>query len=362
MNTIADNLRLAARTPRFPTVLPGLALAGGLAFAAIELAKFPWVQSYGGSPLTLAIVLGIIVGNTLYPRLCAHAAAGVAFSKQHLLRLGVVLFGIRLTFQDIGHVGVAGVLIDALMLGTTFAAAIFLGRRIFGVDPKTALLIGAGSSICGAAAVLAAEPVVRGRPEEATVAVSTVVVFGTAAIFLYPALYHLLPHVGLTPLTPSAYGIYAGSTMHEVAQVVAAGRAVSEQAADTAVITKMVRVMMLAPFLVGLSMFLARRERRAGLVQGQASAPRITIPWFAFGFLLVAALNSLVRLPHAVTAEVNAADAVVLAMAMTALGLTTHVSALRKAGLKPLLLAGALFVWLIVGGFAVNAAVRALLG
>ena len=123
------------------------------------------------------------------------------------------------------------------------------------------MLIGAGSSICGAAAVMAAEPVVRGRADQVTVAVSTVVVFGTIAIFLYPVLYHLNVF-GIS--SPAAYGLFAGSTIHEVAQVVAAGRAIGEQAAATAVITKMVRVMLLAPFLLGLSVYLSRESQPSG--------------------------------------------------------------------------------------------------
>ena len=144
----------------------------------------------------------MIVGNTVYPRMAAVAADGVAFSKQALLRVGIVLYGLRLTFQDIANVGVAGVIIDALMLSSTFALSWWVGTRIFGLDRKTALLIGAGSSICGAAAVMATEPVVRGRAEQVTVAVSTVVVFGTLAIFLYPALYRLNAHYHLLPVSP----------------------------------------------------------------------------------------------------------------------------------------------------------------
>jgi len=184
-----------------------------------------------------------------------------------------------------------------------------------------------------------------------------VVVFGTIAMFLYPALYHLMGS-GLAGLgSPAAYGVFAGSTIHEVAQVVAAGRAIGEQAAATAVITKMVRVMLLAPFLLGLSMYLAR--------EGQSTSEpraRISIPWFALGFVAVTALNSLVTLPPALTAMATSFDTFVLAMAMAALGLTTHISAIRTAGIRPLALAGILFVWLIAGGIAINAGVTALLG
>ena len=328
--------------------VPGLLLAGLLAFLAQEIAALGWLQAHGISVLTLAIVLGIATGNTLYPYVSASSAKGIAFSKQYLLRAGIVLYGLRLTFADIAHVGVGGVIIDAMVVSSTFAIACWAGVRLFKLDRKTAMLIGAGSSICGAAAVMATEPVVDARCEQVAMAVATVVVFGTVGMFLYPVMFDLAAR-HFVSVSQSAYGIYAGSTIHEVAQVVAAGRAVSESAANTAVITKMVRVMMLAPFLMALSAYLCR---------GVSSAKkRIVIPWFAVGFVAVAAFNSFDLLPHAVVATAISIDTVLLAMAMAALGLTTHVSAIRTAGLKPLGLAAFLFGWLLMGGFLINWAI-----
>ncbi|HEY2257575.1 MAG TPA: YeiH family protein [Variovorax sp.] len=347
-------------------MVPGLALTGAIAFASILLAQLGWLQSNGISALTLAIVLGMVVGNTVYSRVSGVADAGVTLSKAKLLRLGIILFGLRLTFQDIGNVGWTGVAIDAAVICSTFGLACFLGTRVFGLDRKTAMLIGTGSSICGAAAVMAAEPVVRARGEHVMVAVATVVVFGTLAMFLYPFLYHLNAQYHLIAMSPNAFGVFTGSTVHEVAQVVAAGRAVSEQAANTAVIAKMVRVMMLAPFLIILSAWLSRSSQRDDASErserrGDTQRGGIVIPWFALGFVAVAGLNSLAFLPPALVTQVTNVDGVLLAMAMAGLGLTTHVSAVRKAGVKPLALAAVLFVWLIFGGLAINAGVTALM-
>ena len=348
-------------------LLPGLALSGALAATGIALGHIGWLQDHGFSALTLAIVLGMLVGNTVYPlvpRLAAASGAGVKVSKQNLLRLGIVLYGLRLTVQDIGHVGIAGVAIDALVLGSTFALACFIGTRWLGLDRKTAMLIGAGSSICGAAAVMAAEPVVKARAEQVTVAVATVVVFGTLTIFLYPALFELNQHWALIPGGANGFGIYAGSTIHEVAQVVAAARSVGPDAANSAVIAKMVRVMMLAPFLVMLSAWLARDDKRhahTSAATGQAPG-KLAVPWFAFGFVAVVLFNSLQWLPASVVAVITEIDTALLAMAMATLGLSTHIGAIRKAGAKPLLLALILFGWLIVGGALINRWVPALLG
>ncbi|WP_269790917.1 YeiH family protein [Stenotrophomonas sp. Iso1] len=339
-----------------PKLLPGLLLTASIAGLSIWLGTLPWMQAHGISALTLAIVIGIVVGNTVYGTLAPRAAAGVGFSKATLLRAGIILYGLRLTLQDIGQVGVTGVVIDALVLLSTFALSWWLGTRVLGLDRNSALLIGAGSSICGAAAVMATEPVVKGRAEQVAVAVATVVVFGTLAMFLYPLLYQWGANAGWMPLDETAFGVFTGSTVHEVAQVVAAGRAISEPAADAAVITKMVRVMMLAPFLVGLSALLARGTHA---VSGERS--KITIPWFAFGFIAMVAFNSLQLLPASLVALLVDLDTALLAMAMAALGLTTHVSALRQAGAKPMLLAVLLFAWLLAGGMAINLGVRALL-
>lgn len=332
--------------------VPGLALTAALTGAALWAGSFPAIAGAGFSALTIAILFGMVVGNTVYPKIWQPCDGGVIFAKQHLLRLGIILYGFRLTFAQIADVGVSGILIDVLTLSSTFFIACFLGQKVFGLDKHTSWLIGAGSSICGAAAVLASEPVVKAEASKVTVAVATVVIFGTIAIFLYPAMYPLLAHW----FTPETYGIYMGSTMHEVAQVVAAGHAVSPDAENAAVIAKMLRVMMLAPFLL----FLAARVKQL-TPAGNGEKSKITIPWFAIMFILVAVFNSFHLLPKAVVDMLVTLDTVLLAMAMAALGVTTHVSALKKAGAKPLLMALMLFVWLIVGGGAINVAIHSLM-
>lgn len=349
-----------AHTPHPSHLIYGVLLSAALAVAGMELGKITWLTAHGFSALTIAIVLGMIVGNTIYSHIAEASGHGVTFSKQKLLRAGIVLFGLRLTLQDIAHVGMAGVLIDTLTLSTTFILSWVIGTRVFGMDRRAAMLIGAGSAICGAAAVMAAEPVVRGRAEEVTVAVATVVIFGTLGIFLYPFLYDL--HLSFLPGNPAAFGIYAGSTIHEVAQVVAAARSISADAANTAVITKMVRVMMLAPFLIALSAWLSRDAIHQQAISDGHHKAKLVIPWFAFGFIGVILFNSyLSTLPtgigavaHKITAVAIDLDTLLLAMAMAALGLSTHISAIRQAGIKPILLATILFAWLVVGGAVIN--------
>jgi len=341
-------MRAATRSATLHPALPGLLLAAAIAWIAMRLGEIAWLQDKGFSALTVAIVLGIVLGNTIYPRLGATCGEGVHLSKQTLLRAGIILYGFRLTFQDIAHVGLAGVAIDTVMLLSTFGLACLLGTGWLKMERETAMLIGAGSAICGAAAVMATEPVVKARSEQVTVAVSTVVIFGSLAIFLYPVLHGL----AVAAHVPD-FGIYIGSTVHEVAQVLAAARSIDQGTADTAVITKMVRVMMLAPFLLALSMKNGKTGDNSG-DQG-ASRGKLSIPWFAFAFIGVVLLNSFLPLPTQLNAVVLQVDTLMLAMAMAALGLSTHLSALRAAGVKPLLLGAVLFGWLVLGGGAVNA-------
>lgn len=334
--------------------LPGIALSLGIALVSQLLANITWLQNHAIGTLTIAIILGIFLGNTLYPSIATHCAKGVLFSKQRLLQLGIIFYGFRLTFADIAHVGAHGALIDALVLISTFALAWVVGRKVFKLESNTVILIGAGSSICGAAAVMATEPVVKGRAEQVSVAVSTVLVFGTMSMLLYPALFQWNLSWHFFPTSAEAFGIFTGSTVHEVAQVVAAAKPLGDMATNTAVIVKMVRVMMLAPFLVLLSIYVARTKLAQNHMTDNTDKAPITIPWFALIFVGVAGVNSLAILPTNIVSTAVNIDTLFLAMAMAGLGLGTHFSAIKQAGFKPILLSGILFSWLIIGGAVIN--------
>ncbi len=329
--------------PLFMARLPGIFLVAGSSGAILWFANTPAIQHLGLGALTLAIVLGMVLGNTLFPKVGLTCGSGVDYSKSTLLRLGVILYGFRITFLQIASVGWAGALMDLLVVTMTFGLTLFIGLTWLKMDRDTVILIGAGSSICGAAAVLATEPVVGGHAHKVSVAIATVVVFGTLSTFIYPLVY---PYLGFSE---GAYGLYVGSTVHEVAQVVAAAKAVGDQAASNAVIEKMLRVMMLSPFLILLSFMLSR-------VSGSLVTHRQTpvMPWFAVWFVVVSGLNSLDWVPHRMVEGIVQLDLFLLTMAMFALGLRTSAGAVRQAGLKPLALAGILFVFLSVGGYWIN--------
>ncbi|EYU16025.1 YeiH family protein [Photorhabdus aegyptia] len=341
-------------------LIPGLILAAILTAISIYAGNIPWFINMGLGTLTLAILAGIIAGNTVYPLLKPYCDKGIHFSKHYLLRAGIILYGFRLTFQQIADVGITGLLIDAVILSSTFFITIWLGKSLFGLDQQTVILIGAGSSICGAAAIMATEPVVNAPASKVAVAVSTVVIFGTIAIFIYPWFYQLNEYYQWLPLTQETFGIFTGSTIHEVAQVVAVGHAISDQTENAAVISKMLRVMMLAPFLLLLSRYISRASTKNG--KNRQEKTPMTIPWFAVMFIAIAGFNSFNLLPAAIVHFLINIDTIMLTMAMGALGLTTHVSAIRQAGFKPILLALILFVWLMAGGFLINLGIQHLFG
>jgi len=327
----------------------GMLLVIVLAGIAIALSKLPIMQTAQFSSLTIGIVVGIIVGNSVFSRIATRTDVGVDYAKSILLKAGIILFGFRITFAQVAGVGWSGLLTDIVMLSGTFILAIQLGKRVFKLDEQTVILIGAGSSICGAAAVMATEPVIKAQAHKVSVAVATVVVFGTLSVFAYPIMFDYMG------LSEHAYGIFVGSTIHEVAQVVAAGTAVSANAADTAVIEKMLRVMMLAPFLVALSFWQSKKRAKAGnTISNEDNKSGISIPWFAVLFIVTSGVHSLSIIPQVATSAVVWFDNILLTIAMVALGLRTHVGAIRQAGIKPLLLALCLFLFLTLGGYVIN--------
>ena len=329
--------------------LKGFLVIAALSVAAWYISLLPAVKALSFSSLIIGILLGMLYANTLRRRQPSSWDGGIKFCSKRMLRLGIILYGFRLTFQDVVAVGPKAVLIDCIVVVVTLLLGVWLGRRL-GLDRETTLMTSTGSAICGAAAVLGAEPIAKGKPHQTAVAVSTVVIFGTLSMFLY----HIMYRMGLSGvLDTQQMGVYTGSTLHEVAHVVGAGNAMGSEIATDSLIVKMVRVMLLVPVLIAMSWLLSRR---GGAVAEKRS---INVPWFAFIFLLMIAVNS--GMHSAFDGEAWFATALkmtevvstfMLTLAMTALGSDTSIDKFRQAGAKPFYLAGALYVWLVFGGFA----------
>lgn len=325
--------------------LPGLFLIGTIAALSTVVAQHPTLTALKISPLVVGILLGVVLGNTIRAKIPEACDEGIIFSAKRLLKLAIILYGFRITFTQIGDLGLNGLLLDLLMVGTTLGLGSFVGIRLLGMDKPTAIMTAAGSAICGAAAVVATEPIVKAENHQTAAAVATVVVFGTLSMFLYPLAYR----AGWIPMDAELFGVYIGASIHGVAHVVAAGEAVGASTASTAVIVKVTRVLMLAPTLIIVGLLLNRRAKNA-----DGSKPKFDIPWFAIGFIGVAGFNSLDLLSAEVVDGLITIDKFLLTMAMSALGINTVTSKFKGMGLGPLYLATILYVWLIGGGYVLT--------
>ena len=337
--------------------LHGILLIALFSFAAFYIAEIPFVKSLSLSPLIVGILLGMLYANSLRNRLPETWVPGIKFCTKQILRTGIVLYGFRLTLTQVAAVGVPAIVMDSIIVTGTILLGLWFGKLI-GLDRDTSLMTSTGSAICGAAAVLGAEPVVRCEGHKTAIAVSTVVIFGTLSMFLYPIMYRagLLDALGNTGVA-----IYTGSTLHEVAHVAGAGNAMdptdSLGIAGTATITKMIRVMMLAPVLLVMGFCLSRCK--SDKQKDHGGKRKINVPYFAFYFIIVIAINTLLQHLFGVESvkeiplngAIEYVDTFLLTMAMTALGTDTSIDKFKQAGAKPFLLAGMLYVWLVGGGY-----------
>lgn len=330
--------------------MSGIGFVAIFAAAATMIASLEIISKMGISPLVIGIVIGIFYANTLHNQIPTAWESGITFSAKKILRFAIVFYGFRITFQQIAEVGMEGFMVSLIMLATTFLLGTWAGQKLFKLDRDTSMLNASGASVCGAAAVLATEPVLKAEEHKAAIAVSMVVLFGTIAMFLYPVLYT----AGIFDMTAHEFGIYVGGTIHEVAQVVAVPASVpggGEEMANNAVIVKMTRVIMIAPMLILLGIYLSYSAKKEG---GEGATVKLVIPWFAVYFIGMAGFNSLQIVPANIVDIINEVDTFLLTMAMTALGMGTRFAKFKGLGLAPLYTAGLMFAWLMIGGYFIT--------
>jgi uncharacterized integral membrane protein (TIGR00698 family) len=318
---------------RWRALLPGLAL-GGVVTAAAFLLRAPQLPGLTRiSPLMLAIMIGMLVRNTLgRPE---TARAGLAFGLRGPLRLGIILLGLQVTLAEILGIGWSGLLILAFALLSTYLLTLWLGGRL-GVAPGLSTLIAAGTGVCGASAIVAANTVVRDSDESVAYALATVTLFGTIAMFSYPLLGAALQ------LPAEVYGLWSGASVHEVAQVVAAGFARGQAEGEFATVAKLARVLMLAPLVIGMGLWAARRQQAGG---HSGSPP---IPWFVFGFLGLVVLGDTLAIDPQLRSHANLVTQILLTFALAAVGLETEVRRLIAQGWQPLLLGALATVYIAI--------------
>lgn len=309
------SIKTTARATDSP--VPGLALvAAGVAVAMVVTWLLPAV-----SALTAAVLLGAVVANVV--KIPAVFRPGIKLAGRRLLRLGIVLLGLKLVVRDVLALGYEVLALAVVAVVVTFVVTRWLGR-VLGVGEGLSLLIATGFSICGASAVAAMNGVREQDEQDVAKALGLVTLFGTVAMFALPALYPL------TGLSPAAYGVWAGGSVHEVAQVVAAAGPVTGALA-IAVAVKLTRVVLLAPMLAAVSIAERRRFPDAG------RRPPI-VPLFVVGFLVAAAVRATGVLPDVALSFAAFVDNLLLAAGMFALGTAVNLRSLVRSGLPALTL------------------------
>ncbi|MDN5896290.1 MAG: YeiH family protein [Nocardioides sp.] len=304
--------------------------APGLALCAVAVAVSMTVNQFlpGVSALIVAIVLGVASANAV--SLPESTAPGITFAAKKLLRLGIVFLGLQLVISDIVSLGVPMLVVIVCIVAGGIFGTIWMGR-LMKMPPGQVLLISCGFSICGAAAVAGVEGVTDSEEEDVVTAVALVVIFGTLMIPVIPLLGHALG------MESELNGMWAGGSIHEIAQVVAAGGVIGGGALAVAVIVKLARVLLLAPVVAVLSM----RMRRAGAVAHPDQKRPPIVPLFIIGFLAMIVLRSTVDLPDAILQVGNLLQTGLLAAAMFGLGCGVKIRNLARVGVRPFILAAA---------------------
>lgn len=318
---------------RLRSLAPGLAICLAIAALSIVIRNMTGIAAL--NPVVVALVLGVGLGAAIGRP--AVLKPGISYAVRPLLRAAIVLLGLQVTLGMLASLGLGALILAVLVVGLTLPFTIWLGR-VMGVDPKLALLIGTGTAICGASAIVAANQVARGRDEDVTYALAVITLCGTVALILFPYLGEAMG------MSANAYGLWAGAAIHEVVQAVGAAAAGGPEASQTGTVMKLARVFLLAPAVVALGWWVARSS--ATHEAGHAKAP---VPWFAFGFLALVVVGSTGLIPKFVVDFSRFLVPVMLAASVAALGLQTDLRALHARGAAPLLLgvAATLFITLL---------------
>lgn len=325
-------------------IVRGLLLAVGVAIIArLAHQLLPGPIGKMVSDIVIAILLGLFIRNVI--GLSPGYDPGVKFAVVRVLRLGIVLLGLRLSLQDIADTGGTAILLVFACITIALATAYAVGR-LFKIPPRLTVLIGVGTSICGNTAIVATAPAIGAKEEEVSFAVAVITLFGLIAVVIYPIIGQALG------LGNTAFGLWAGTAVNDTSQVVAVGAAHSPEALGIATVVKLMRNTIMAPLIIVMGLFL-RQRASSDPAQPRSVIPRggILIPWFVIGFLTMSLIRtsgiSAGILPRDVArpgdlqmaaSMLNAFDALAKFAILTALagvGLGTRLQTVLRIGLKP---------------------------
>jgi uncharacterized integral membrane protein (TIGR00698 family) len=266
------------------------------------------------------------------------------------LQCSVVLLGAQLSIAEAASVGVSSL---PVMLGTLAIclAAAWLYGRLLGVPGDLRTLIGAGTGICGGSAIAAVSPVIEAASADIAYAISTIFLFNIAAVLVFPLLGHALG------MSQHSFGLFAGTAVNDTSSVVATATTYGTAATSHAVVVKLVRTLMIIPVCMGLAALTARKQQHPATATARMSPRRAArlVPWFLIGFVLMAAVNSCGIIPAHAHSPLKHASVFLVSVALSAIGLSTNVSALRKAGARPLILGALLWITIAAASLSLQA-------
>ncbi len=320
--------------------LPGLAIAASIAAVAFVVEYLIKNNTAGVvSPLVIAVVLGALISNLgMLPENCR---IGLGFAARNLLRLGIVLLGLQLSFSQVRELGAPGLALVIVVVAATFAGTQWLGKKM-GLSPGLSLLVATGFSICGASAIAAMRPVSDADDDDMAYAIALVTICGTLAIFLLPAIGEIIGFSG------AQFGSWVGASVHDVAQTVATAASGNDDAQDAAIVVKLTRVMLLAPLVAAVSFTRRRKLSHTNITDSKTQKAKLppVIPLFIIGFIAAISINSSFNLPSEFLSNVKWLEKSLLACALVGLGAGVDARKLQRVGTRPLALG--LISWILI--------------
>ncbi|MEC0345766.1 MULTISPECIES: YeiH family protein [Peribacillus] len=317
--------------------IKGLLLTAAIAFIAGIVIKIP-IFSVMGS-MIISIILGMAWKATIdVPQ---GSTTGITFSSKILLRAGIILMGLRLDLQQIISAGFSIVLIDVIVISFTLGFMLYLGK-LLSIDRHLSALIAVGTAVCGAAAIVAIAPLIGAKKETTAISVAFIAILGTVVTIVYTFIYPVLD------LTSYKYGVLAGSTLHELAHVIAAAAPGGNASSDTAILVKLGRVTLLIPVAIIFGIFF-KKSHTVNIKK--RSLKELPIPWFIFGFLAMCILNTWGVFSESITKILITLSIYLLSMAMAGLGLSVNFKEFKKLNRNVLLTGSIGSLALIILGF-----------
>ena len=313
--------------------MPGILLSVGVATLACWLESLLPIHLIGSA--VIAMFIGMILNHFL--KGTRLFAAGLKFTSKKILKFAIILLGLSLNITTILHVGQLSLTVMIFTLLTCFGGGYFIGRAL-GLNWKLSNLISAGTGICGGSAIAAIAPTIDADDNDVAYAMSATFLFDMAMIVLFPIMGQAMG------MTDQAFGIWAGTAVNDTSSVVATGYAFSEGAGDFATMVKLTRTLAIIPTVITFAfvqLHLKRKEAIANAQNGEELKANFSVvkifPWFILGFLALSIVASVFSIPAAVVSGTKSASKFLMVCALSAIGLNTSFSSMKKAGIRPMI-------------------------